>query len=174
MASIQWVEVPFVETISFSISDNSVGFGTLSQSAARYATGNGLGTTTSSEIAHTLVASSDATGGYVIGLSGNTLTCSACAGATISAIGATATTSQPGTEQFGVRIATSTGNGTLYAPYNSSLWAFDTASFPDIIASGAGDSASTTYPVRYLSNISGVTEVGSYSTSVTYTVTGTF
>ncbi len=174
MVSLQWVEVPFVETISFSISDTNVGFGTLSQSAARYATGDGAGTTTASEVAHTLIASSDATGGYVIALDGSTLTCAACGGTTISAIGALATTSQPGTEQFGVRIATSSGNGTLYTPYNSSLWAFDTASLPAIIASGAGDLASTTYPVRYLSNISGITEVGSYSTAITYTVTGTF
>ncbi len=174
MASIQWIKVPLVETISFSLSDNSIGFGTLGQSAARYATGDGLGSA-STDVAHTISASTDATGGYVIALSGNTLTCSACGGATISAIGATAVASAAGTEQFGLRVATSTGNGTIAPPYNSTtLWAFDTAAFPDLVVSGNGDSVLTTYDLRYLSNISALSENGSYTSTITYTVTGTF
>jgi hypothetical protein len=175
MVSLQWVEVPFVETVTFSISDNSIGFGTLSQASARYATGDGLGSAVSSDIAHTLSASSDATGGYVISLSGNTLTCTACGGSTIAAAGATAVASAPGTEQFGMRIATSSGNGTLYSPYDSAtLWGLDSASFPDIVATGGGDSVTTVYPLRYLTNISGVSRNGSYTSTITYTVTGTF
>jgi hypothetical protein len=175
MVSMQWVEVPFVETISFALSDNTVGFGTLNASAARYATGDGLGSAVSTDIAHTISASTDATGGYVIAMSGDTLTCTACGGDSIDAIGATAVASAVGTEQFGMRIATSTGNGTLYAPYNSaSLWAFDTAAFPGLIASGTGDSVLTTYPLRYIGNISGLTKDGSYTSTITYTVTGTF
>jgi hypothetical protein len=146
----------------------------LGQSAARYATGDGLGSA-SADVAHTISASTDATGGYVIALSGNTLTCSACAGATISAIGATAVASAAGTEQFGLRVATSTGNGTIASPYNSTtLWAFDTAAFPDLVVSGNGDSVLTTYDLRYLSNISALSENGSYTSTITYTVTGTF
>jgi hypothetical protein len=174
MVSIQWIEVPFVETVSFSISDTSVGFGTLSSAATRYATGDTLGTTTSSEIAHTLTASTDATGGYVISVSGTTLTCDACGGETITEIGSTAAAPSAGTEQFGLRIATTTGNGTLYSPYNTSLFAYATSSFPQVIASGDGDTVVTTYPLRYLTNISGLTGEGDYSAAVTYTVTGTF
>jgi hypothetical protein len=174
MVSIQWIEVPFVETISFSVSDNSIGFGTLGASAARYATGDALGSA-STDVAHTISASTDATGGYVIALTGNTLTCNACSGATISAIGGTAVASAPGTEQFGLRVATSTGNGTIASPYNSTtLWAFDTAAFPDLVVSGNGDSVLTTYDLRYLSNISALSENGSYTSTITYTVTGTF
>ena len=95
-------------------------------------------------------------------------------GATITAAGASAVASAPGTEQFGIRVATSTGNGTLYSPYNTTSWALDTAAFPDLIASGNGDSVLTTYQMRYLSNISPVSENGSYTSAITYTVSGTF
>ena len=175
MVSLQWVEVPFMETIAFAISDNSIGFGTLDKSTARYATGDGLGSTVSTDVAHTITASTDAPGGCVIAVSGNTLTCTQlCVGATITAAGASAVASAPGTEQFGIRVATSTGNGTLYSPYNTTSWALDTAAFPDLIASGNGDSVLTTYQMRYLSNISPVSENGSYTSAITYTVSGTF
>jgi hypothetical protein len=174
MVSIQWIEVPFVETVTFSISDNSVGFGNLSSANARYATGDTLGSTVSSDIAHTITASSDATGGYVIALDANTLTCVACGTATITAIGGTPSVSTAGVEQYGMRIATSSGNGTLYSPYNTSDWAFDTTAFPQVVASGDGDSVVTTYSIRYLANISPVTENGEYTSTATYIVTGTF
>ena len=175
MVSIQWIEVPFVETISFSISDNSIGFGTLGASAARYATGDGLGSAVSTDIAHTISASSDATGGYVIALSGNTLTCAPCGGDNVDAIGATAVSSAAGTEQFGLKAEATVGNGTVASPYNNaSLWAFDSVAFPDLIASGNGDSVLTTYSMQYLSNITAILKPGSYTSTITYTVTGTF
>lgn len=164
-----------METISFSLSDNSIGFGTLGASAARYATGDGFGSSVSTDIAHTISASSDATGGYVIALSGSTLTCALCGGDNVDAIGATAVSSAVGTEQFGLKAAATVGNGTVASPYNnSSLWAFDTAAFPDLIATGNGDSVLTTYSMQYISNITATLKPGSYASTITYTVTGTF
>jgi hypothetical protein len=173
MVSIQWVEVPFVETVTFSMSDNTIGFGSLSQAAVRYATGDTLGSASEVE-AHTLTTSSDATGGYAISLTGNTLTCADCGGATVTAIGASAVASAVGTEQFGTRATVTSGNGTVASPYNGSNWAFDTSSFPDAFATGGGDSVTSIFSVRYLSNIAPVTENGSYASSLTYVVTGTF
>lgn len=158
-------------TLSFSLSDNSIGFGTLSSGAARYATGDELGS--GSEIgAHTLTASTNASGGYSILMQGATLTFGA---ATISAIGSTNTSSSPGTEQFGIRAGVTSGTGTVSSPYAASGFAYDaSAGSSDELASGAGDGSSTIFSLRFLANISTGTEAGGYSTVLTYTVTGTF
>ena len=111
----------------------------------------------------------------MIALNGSTLTCSSCGGATVTAIGTTATASSAGTEQFGLRATTTIGNGTIASPYNSaSLWAFDTAAFPDLLATGSGDLVSSTYSMGYIANISALSEYGSYTSTLTYVVTGTF
>jgi hypothetical protein len=157
-------------TLTFSISDNTIGFGTLSASAARYATGDGAGSTTEVE-AHNLQASTNATSGYIITVDGNTLTSGSF---TINAIGCTNTASSPGTEQFGLRMTVTSGTGTVTAPYNGTGFAFCTTEFPDQVASGSGDGVTTTYSVRYLANIASLTEAGSYSATLTYVATGTF
>jgi len=174
MMSVRFLEKAPDQYITMSISDTAVGFGQLSSLNARYATGNSLGTTSSSTSAHTLTAMTNATGGYAISVNGTTLTCTACIDTTIYPIGGNATSSRPGTEQFGLRIATSSGNGTTYSPYNSSLWAFATSSFPDLVATGMGDESSTVYSLRYMANIESLTEAGNYNSILTYTVTGTF
>lgn len=162
------------QSLTFSISDNTIGFGTLSSSAARYATGDTLGASSDTANAHTISAATNAASGYVITLSGNTLTCAACGNATINAIGGTAVASSPGSEQFGLRLLVSTGNGTVAAPYNSANWALDTSAFPDQVATGSGDNTTTTFGVRYIGNISGTTEAGAYSAVLTYTATANF
>ncbi len=162
------------QSLTFSISNNTVGFGTLSASSPRYASSTLSGSLSDTSDAHTMSASTNASGGYVILLSGNTLTCSSCGGETIDAIGSTATTSIIGTEQFGLRLIKNSGTGTTTAPYDSANWAFDSAAFPDLVATGAGDEVSTVFGVRYLSNISADTDAGEYSSVLTYTVTATF
>lgn len=162
------------QTISFSISDNSIGFGSLTAVQAKYATGDTLGATSDSADAHTIAIATNASGGYVMTVSGSTLTCALCGGTTITAIGATALASSIGTEQFGIRLAVNSGTGSAASPYNGANWALDTAAFPDTVATGAGDEVTTTFGVRYLSNASAATEVGSYSAVITYTVTATF
>jgi len=159
------------QSLTFSISDNTIGFATLTSSAARYATGDTTGSTTEVE-AHTITASTNASSGYVITVNGATLTSGAN---TITAIGSSNTASSAGTEQFGLRLNASGGNGAVSSPYAAAGFAFDTANFPDQIASDAdGDDVSTTYSARYLGNISTTTDAGVYNTTLTYVVTASF
>jgi hypothetical protein len=162
------------QSISFSISDNSVGFGNLSASSARYATGDLSGSGTDSSDAHTISVAATATDGYSLTVNGSTLTCSSCGGETIDAIGGTALSSSTGTEQFGLRLIVNSGTGVSTAPYASANWAFDTASLPDQVASGDGDGSTTEFGVRYIANTASVSEAGEYSATLTYTVTATY
>lgn len=158
------------QSLTFSISDNSIGFGTLSSSAARYATGDTSGSSSETE-AHTITVGTNAANGYTMTATGTTLTASTF---TVDAIGSSNTASSPGTEQFGLRMTASGGSGSVTAPYAASGFAFDTAAFPDQVASASGSSANTTYSVRYLANITSSTEAGSYSSTLTYTATANF
>lgn len=167
------VSATVAQSLTFTISDNSIGFGPLSASAARYATGDTSGTGSETE-AHNLVVGTNAANGYTMTVNGATLTCSACGGATINAIGNTNSSSSVGTEQFGLRMTASGGSGTVSAPYAASGFAFDTAAFPDEVASASGATANTTYSVRYLANIASNTEAGSYSATLTYVATANF
>jgi hypothetical protein len=160
-------------SITFSISDNTIGFGTLSAAASHYATGDTLGDT-SEQVAHTLAAGTNATSGYVMYVLGDTLKSGAN---DITAIGGTAATPATGTEQFGFRMTASGGSGAVLSPYNDGTpkYAYNaTTTSQDDIASAAGASATTTYNVYYLANIASNTEAGAYSTTLTYTATATF
>ncbi len=174
MVSFQWIEVPKVQKLTFSISDNTIGFGPVGSAAARYATGDTLGSATDAANAHTISASTNADSGYTITLNGATLTCAACAGATISEIGGTAVASSVGTEQFGLRGIVVSGNGTISSPYNGANWALDTAAFPDTFAIGAGDAVTTVFGIHYLANTSASTESGQYSANLTYIITASY
>ncbi len=158
------------ESLTFTISDNSIGFGTLTAADDFFATGDTNGSATETE-AHTLVVGTNAANGYTMTLNGATLT---SGGNTITAIGATNTASSAGTEQFGLRMTASGGSGSVTAPYAAAGFAFDTAAFPDQVASASGASANTTYSVRYLGNITSSTEAGAYTATLTYVATANF
>ena len=102
---------------------------------------------------------------------GSTLTSGAN---TITAIGASNTSSSVGTEQFGLRMTAAGGSGTVSAPYAAAGFAFDSGAFPDAIATASGASANTTYSARYIANITASTEAGSYTGAVTYVATANF
>jgi hypothetical protein len=158
------------QSLTFSISDNTIGFGSLTSASARYATGDANGSGTETE-AHNIVVGTNAANGYTVNLSGTTLTYGAH---TITAIGASNVASAAGTEQFGLRMNASGGTGTVSVPYAAAGFAFDSAAFPDQIASASGASANTTYSARYLANIGASTEAGAYSAALTYTATANF
>jgi hypothetical protein len=158
------------QSITFTISDSTIGFGSLSSSAARYATGDTSGGSSEVE-AHTLTVGTNASNGYTLSLNGTTLT---SGGDTIDAIGSTNTASSVGTEQFGIRATASGGIGTVSAPYASTGFAFDSAAFPDEVATATGATADTTYSMRYIANISANTEAGSYSSTLTYLASANF
>lgn len=158
-------------TITFSVSANAVQFGTLSASNARYATTSGG--SGSNSVAHTMAAMSNAPSGYTITYFGPTLTSGAntIAPATISndADGA------PGSAQFALSLSSS-GSATIASGYNQGDgpdWKF-LASTVETIASTSGYTASETFSNRYISNISTTTPAGSYSTDITYVITGNF
>ncbi len=156
--------------ITFSLSTNSVGFGTLSSVSSRYANSVGTGSATEVE-AHTISASTNAVGGYTITVNGNTLTYGSN---TIDAIGGTNTLPSTGSKQFGLRANVTSGTGVVTSPYALSGFAFNTASLPSQVASGAGDNVTTIYSVRYLGNISTLTASGLYTANLNYLATGTF
>lgn len=160
-------------SLTFSIDDVSVGFGTLSSSAATFA--NGARTGSASEVeAHKITVTTNATSGYVVTINSTNSLKILGDTPTVTEIGGTNTASNPGTEQFGMRMTVSSGNGTVSAPYAASGFAYDMANFPDEVATGAGDGTSDVYSARYLANIALTTEPGDYRTNVTYIATGTF
>ncbi len=158
--------------LTFNISDNSIGFGDLSSSSARYATSDGLGIS-AEEVAHTLSVSASSTNGYILTAQGASLSSGAF---TIDPIVSGNTASMVGTEQFGIRLVASGGSGTVTSPYSGSGFAYEgTESTQSQIASAVtGDGAETSYSVRYLANTSDTTEAGDYSTSIIYTLTVQF
>src|SRR3989344_2681079 len=160
------------ESLTFTISDPSIGFGTLAADNDRFATGDTLGADTDAPTyAHNFIIGTNAANGYTASVNGATLDAS---GPTITAIGAANTASATGTEQFGLRIDESGGFGVVSAPYAAAGYAFDTAAFPDEVASCTGPSANTTYQVTYVANIASDTEAGAYSATLTYVATANF
>lgn len=159
------------QEISFDISDNSIGFGTLDTVNTRYASGDSLGSL-SPTTAHTITASTNGVDGYSIILNGTSLTCTTCIGVpAITSMGAVPTAPAPGTEQYGLRSTVVSGTGTVSSPYNTGTYAFDDAVFPDELATGTGDNVLTTYGVEYIANITSGTQAGMYESVLTYTIT---
>lgn len=160
------------QALSFSISDNSIGFGTLTAGGTRYATGtSGQGTEPTN--AHDIAASTNASGGYNITIVGNTLTSGAN---TISAISGGPTALSTGTEQFGIRTTVASGSGTVASPFNGSSgnYGFSTTPTTPVNFASATGVSTTTYNVNYAANISGSTEAGTYTATLTYVATATF
>ena len=133
-----------------------------------------------------MAASTNAGQGYVITVSGATLTSGSN---TIPAIGSTASQSSLGTGQFGLNlmdnatpdiganISPSTGGsytGSPSANYNTADWyAFDPAQ-PRTVASSTGPSAAQKYTVSYIVNVAGNQPPGTYTTTLTYICTPTY
>jgi hypothetical protein len=163
------------QSLSFSISNNSIGFGSLSPSAARYATSDTLGAGSEPTFAHTLSAATNSASGYAVALSGATLTSGIN---TIDAIpGASAASLSSGTEQFGIRATTASGSGTVAAPFNGSSGNYGFGTSPlssQLFASTSGPTVTSTYNVNYAANIASLTEAGSYTATLTYVATANF
>ena len=156
------------QSLTFTISDNTVEFGTLT-SADDFFADNAGGNPTEVE-AHTLVVGTNAGSGYSMTINGTTLTNGSFTIATTSAN----TASTIGSEQFGLRMNASGGLGTVSAPYTAAGYAFDSLNFPDQVAAATGASANTTYSVRYIANIASNTEAGAYTSTLTYVATANF
>lgn len=159
-------------SISFSISTNSLGFGSLTSANARFATSDTLGTSTETS-AHNLIVGTNSTSGYGLYVSGGTLTSGVN---TITPIGSTAASSTVSSAQFGLRISASGGSGAALAPYSfTTSYAYGAStSTQSQIASAGAPSANTTYTAYYVANIPSQQPSGAYSTTLTYTAVGSF
>jgi len=160
-------------TLTFAITNNSVTLLTV-------ASGNPDASNTAYNGSNTLVAGTNATGGYVITYNGATLT---SGGNTINAM-AVGAGSLIGTEQFGVNLKNNAtpnvgadplgGSGAPVADYNTADQYKFVAGTITSLASAAGPSQTTTFTVSYIANVADITEAGAYSTTITYICTGTF
>ena len=158
------------QSLTFTISDNTIGFGTLSVSTSTFATGDTNGSTTANT-AHTLVAGTNGGSGYTVTVTGATLTYSSFS---ITAIGSNNTAPASGTEQFGLRLTASGGSGTVTAPYAASGYAYNATSTAVEVAAASGATSNTTFSAFYLASIASNTEAGGYTTNLTYTATARF
>lgn len=164
-------------SLSFTVSDNTIYFGNLKSSGSScWAQGTDPGYTTCPTVAEAeafnMTAGTNASTGYTISVQGATLTSGSN---TITAMSSTAAPSV-GTEQFGIRSNATGGSGTVNATYGTVGQYAYTANVttPAAVATSAVASATTTYSVRYMANISTVTKAGSYTTNHTYIATGNF
>lgn len=162
----------FSQSISFNLSDNSVGFGNLISTGLRYATGDGTGNSSETE-SYNFTANTNASSGYTVYVSGDSLKNGAV---TIDAIGGTNTTPSAGSKAFGMRAVASGGIGSVVTPYDGAGFAYDATSFsPSVVASAtSGDGTTTTYSVRTVATIDSLLDYGSYSTNLTYTIVPNF
>ncbi len=163
------------QTISFSISATSIYFGTLSSASTRYGSSTNVNGDSLQVEAHNLAVATNATNGYSLTVQGATLTSEQSPSETITALGAN-TAPSIGTEQFGIRLVASGGIGTVSSPYAASGFAYtatDTTT-SEVAGAASGDSATTTYSVRYMTNIGATTAAGNYRTDLVYVVTANF
>jgi hypothetical protein len=158
------------ETVSFSISDNTVSFGPLETSQQRYATPSGGSNTITP--AHTISASSNSGSGYTIYYNGSTLT---NGGSTINpAIIAGSNSGTPGTNQFALSLLAS-GSASVPTTYDQTdqNWNFAQNTL-SAIATTSGPTAVATLNAYYLANAAILAPSGTYSTVLTYEMTANY
>lgn len=162
----------FSQSISFNISDFSVGFGYLTPSGLRYATSDGQGSGTETE-AYAIDISTNAPSGYGLYVKGDTLSNGTYE---IDAIGGTNLIPSPGTNAFGVRAVASGGSGDVVAPYDGPGFAYDATSSiaSELGSSQTGDGSTTSYSIRTVATIDSILDYGEYSTNLTYIVVPNF
>jgi len=171
-------------TLTFTIddADGVIGFGDLSTSNSRYATGDATGSNTSTS-AHTMTAKTNATGGYIVYVKGKTLySVDDTSDFITSGDDTTPVAPDAGNQElFGMYVAQSGGTGTLdvAAPYDTE-GSFGFTPDPSVgtaldeVATSANATDTVTYTVSYATDITGVTEAGLYETTLTFICTGRF
>ncbi|MES2214302.1 MAG: hypothetical protein V4465_02885 [Patescibacteria group bacterium] len=163
------------QSLSFSLSTNTVGFGPLTSGGARYATSDSLGSASEVE-AHTISVTTNAGSGYSVVAQGSTLTSQQNGSNTVTAIGGTNTASSAGTEQFGLRMTATGGVGAVTSPYAASGFAYagTTSTASQVASAASGNGVATVYSVRYIANVAPTSEAGTYSTNLVYVATANY
>jgi hypothetical protein len=170
IATTSEVSATVEESVYFSLSANSVSFGTLTTANARYAdTGSG---STSISPAHTMTAESNAASGYSLTYKGQNLSSGASTITPASISGST--TGTVGSNQFALSFTTD-GTATITSSYDqsSSNWLYVPGTTVTI-AQTSGPTASETFSGYYLANVSTAAAAGVYSDVITYTLTANF
>lgn len=158
-------------TLTFSNDDPTIGFGTLTSGAARWANGAATGSA-STTTAHTMTVGTNATSGYTLTYNGALLTSGAntIAAATISADA----DGTPGSNQFALGV-TVTGTGTASAGYQTASDNYNfVASTASQVASSTGVVTSDSIAVRYITNIAASKPAGNYATNLDYVASANF
>ena len=161
------------ETLTFTLADATVALGTLTASST--------GANTSA-----MTVATNATGGYSVSYSGNTLTYGTDTIAAMTTAGASVFGSVSNLSQFGINLKlnttpaiganVTTGTNAIGAPtanYNTAN-TFKFLPAGEAIASSTGPSNANTFTTSYIANISSVTPAGSYQTAITYVATANF
>jgi hypothetical protein len=165
------------QSLTFTISTTTIYFGNLSSSAVKFASSTNTSGDTSETIAHTLAVSTNAASGFTLTVRGQTLTSQQNSANTITAVGGTAASSTPTTEQFAIRASESGGTNVTVDPTFSAATSYGydaTATTSATFATGSGPTTQSTLSLRYLANISAVTEAGTYSATLNYVATANF
>ena len=165
------------QSLTFTISTSTIYFGTLGSGAAKFASSTNPAGDTTETIAHTLAVGTNAPSGFALSARGQTLTSQQNPTNTITAVGGTAASSTPGTEQFALRLTESGGTGITLDPTFSfaTSYGYDgTATSSTLLASGSGSTPTSTYSLRYLANIAAITEAGTYAANLVYVATANF
>jgi hypothetical protein len=168
----QTVTVP--QVISFSISSNTIGFGMVTSSGARFATNDNLGSSADTS-GNNMQISTNASSGYSISYSGTTF-----AGPEVITE-ATITNDPdglPSTKQFALAFSANNG-ATVTSSYDHNAvptnrnWKFTTGS-NQLIVTKSNPTPLETINAYYLANIASMTSAGSYGGVITYTATANF
>ncbi len=165
------------QSLTFTVSTSTIYFGILGAGTAKFASSTNTAGDTLETVAHTLAVGTNAPSGFTLSVRGQTLTSQQNPVSTIDYIGAVAASSVPGTEQFGFRATESGGVGVTLNPTFSSLTSYGynaTASTSAILATGNGSTPTSTFSLRYVTNIGAVTEAGTYTASLIYIATANF
>jgi hypothetical protein len=166
------------QTLSFAVLSStstafggSISFGPLLSSQTRYASSTASGGTIETA-AHTLVVNTNAASGYSVTVQGATLS----SGSSIITPLSSNTAPSIGSSQFGIRLVPTGGTGTVTSPYAASGFAYTASATTSaqVASEAVGDSATTTYSVRYMTNIANITAAGNYSSNYIYVVTASF
>ncbi|MBP6888602.1 MAG: hypothetical protein KBC21_02750 [Candidatus Pacebacteria bacterium] len=171
------ISATVAQSISFVISTTTIYFGTLGTGAAKFASSTSpLGDSTET-IAHTLAVTTNAGSGYTVTLRGQTLTSQQNSSHRINAMGNTAASSTINTEQFGIRATVSGGSNATID--NTFIWTTSygfsaTATTSEVFATGSSATNITTYSLRYIANVAGTTEAGTYVASLVYVATANY
>ncbi len=180
------------ETLVFCTGATVTGTNCGTAAAGNVSFGSSFSSASTATATSQMVAATNAGGGYVIAVSGNTLTCAGCSGSPTIAALAAGGASATGNSQFGLNVvanATPTVGAAINPAANGTnlrgqgLNGYGTAnSFKfnsgDTIANSGNASLGPTdaqnFTVSYIANVPGSQAAGSYTTTLTYICTATY